>query len=88
MTFPWWLVAILTCKSFVTLRSARFPQESWSGVEHLYQHVSLRRLLKLEQLHQIQRMIGGIGDMLFSTYSQTLNGQDSKVASGEPLWGK
>ena len=30
MTFSWWLVAILTCKSFVTIRSARFPQESWS----------------------------------------------------------
>ena len=28
MTFPWWLVAILTCKSFVTFRSARFPWES------------------------------------------------------------
>ena len=31
MTFSWWLVAILTCKSFVTFRSARFPQENWSG---------------------------------------------------------
>ena len=25
MTFPWWLVAILTCTSFVAFRSARFP---------------------------------------------------------------
>ena len=30
MTFSWWLVAILTCNSFVTFRSARFPQD-WSS---------------------------------------------------------
>ena len=30
MTFSWSLVAILTCKSFVTFRSARFLLDSWS----------------------------------------------------------
>ena len=39
--------AILTCKSFVTFRSACFPQ--------------------------VKRMIGGIGNILFSIYFQTEN---------------
>ena len=30
-------------------------------------------------------MIYGIGNVLFSTFSQTLNGQDLLVTSGEPL---
>ena len=30
-------------------------------------------------------MIYGIGNVLFSTYSQTLNGQDPVLASGETL---
>ena len=34
--------------------------------------VSLRRA-GVQQLYQVQRMIGGIGNMLFSTCSQTLN---------------
>ena len=28
-------------------------------------------IAETEQLHQVKRMIGGIGDMLFSIYSQT-----------------
>ena len=32
--------------------------------------VSLR-ITGAQQLHQVKRMIGGIGNMLFSTYSQT-----------------
>ena len=27
-----------------------------------------------QQLHQVKRMIGGFGNVLFSTFSQTLNG--------------
>ena len=34
--------------------------------------VSLRRA-GVEQLYQVKRMIGGIGNMLFSTYSHTEN---------------
>ena len=57
-----WRVCVLA--QHVSLRRA--------GVEHLYQHVSLRRA-GVQQLYQEQRMIGGIGNMLFSTDSQTLN---------------
>ena len=32
------------------------------------------RLLKNEQVHQVKRMIGGLGNELFSIYSQTSNG--------------
>ena len=46
--------------------------------------VSLR-INGAQQLHQVQRMIGGIGNMLFSTCSQTLNGKDPRVSFGEPL---
>ena len=35
--------------------------------------VSLR-IAQTEQLYQAQRMIGGIGNVLLSTYSQTENG--------------
>ena len=35
--------------------------------------VSLR-IAETEQLYQAQRMIGGIGNVLLSTYSQTENG--------------
>ena len=30
-------------------------------------------------------MIGGIGNVLFSTYAQTSNGQDPVLTSGDPL---
>ena len=42
--------------------------------------VSLR-IAETEQLYQAQRMLGGIGNvMLFSTYSQTENGEDPLVS--------
>ena len=46
------------------------------GVQHTPRSfpsaVSLRRA-GVQQLYQVQRMIGGIGNVLFSTCSQTLN---------------
>ena len=41
--------------------------------------VSLR-CAAVEQLYQAQRMIGGIGNVLLSTYSQTENGEDPLVS--------
>ena len=46
--------------------------------------VSLR-IAETEQLYQAQRMLGGIGNVLLSTYSQTENGEDPLVFLGEPL---
>ena len=43
------------------------------------------RIAETEQLHQAQRMVEGIGNMLLSTCSQTENGQDPLVTFGEPL---
>ena len=43
--------------------------------------------LASEQLHQVRRMIRGIGNILFSTYSRTSNGQDP-VVTWVNLWGK
>ena len=40
--------------------------------------------LKLNNF-QVERMIGGIGHVLFSTCSQTDNGEDPLVTFGEPL---
>ena len=42
-----------------------------------------RRIAGAEQLHQVARMIKGIGNVLFSTHSKTLNGQDQVVTLGE-----
>ena len=41
--------------------------------------VSLR-IAETEQLYQAQRMIGGIDNVLLSTYSQTENGEDPLVS--------
>ena len=41
--------------------------------------VSLR-IAETEQLYQAHRMIGGIGNVLLSTYSQTENGEDALVS--------
>ena len=41
--------------------------------------VSLR-IAETEQLYQAQRMFGGIGNVLLSTYSQTENGEDPLVS--------
>ena len=45
-------------------------------IEHSGLLIPARASLKIaetEQLYQVKRMIGGIGDMLFSIYSQTDN---------------
>ena len=47
--FSWSLGTTQTCKSFVTFRSACFPQDRWSWTI----------------FYQVKRMIGGIGNMLF-----------------------
>ena len=36
-------------------------------------------------VYQVKRMVGGIGNVLFSTHSQTLNGHGQVVTSCEPL---
>ena len=36
-------------------------------------------------VYQVKRMVGGIGNELFSTFSQTSNGHDQVVTSYEPL---
>ena len=41
-----------------------------------------------EQLHQVKRMIGGIGNMWFSICSQTENVYDLTVSLVDPLWGQ
>ena len=74
-----------TCKSFVKLgfwwrktnRTARWLIPS---------AVSVRRA-GVEQLFQVKGMIGGIGNMLFSIYSQTENVQDPRVFLVN-LWGQ
>ena len=38
------------------------------------------RIAGTEQLFQAQRMFGGIGNVLLSTYSQTENGEDPLVS--------
>ena len=42
-------------------------------------------IAETEQLYQVKRMIGGIGDMLFSIYSQMWGWDRSKSFFGEPL---
>ena len=52
----------------------------------IWAKVSLK-IAETEQLYQVKRMIGGIGDMLFSIHSQTENGKDPLVSSVD-LWGQ
>ena len=66
-------VALLTCKSFEKLgERGRISQLVPSNVS--------LRITGTQQLHQVKRMIGGIGNMLFSTCSQTLNGKGPRVS--------
>ena len=62
-------VAILTCKSFVTLgiwdERQTEPSHSWFPPQFPSGQL---------QLYQEKRLIGGIGNMPCSTCSQTLNG--------------
>ena len=48
--------------------------------------VSLR-IVETEQFYQVKRMIGGIGNVFLSTYSQTGNGYDPLVSLVD-LWGQ
>ena len=41
--------------------------------------------VSLTTAYEGKRMIGGIGHVLLSTYSQTDNGEDPLVSFGEPL---
>ena len=47
--------------------------------------LSVPRIAETEQLLQAQRMIGGIGNLLLSTYSQTESGEGPLFSFGEPL---
>ena len=70
---------VLTCKSFVILgyRGEKLiePSSSW----FLPKFPSGK--MELWNFHQVKRMIGGIGEIVSSTYSQTLNGREPGVTS-------
>ena len=55
----------------------------WVGVVFVVRSAVSFRTVETEQLYQGKRMIGGIGHVLFSTYSQTDYGEDPPF--GEPL---
>ena len=63
---------MLTCKSFVIFEEiGRKTNRTIS--QPVPSEVSLR-ITGAQQLHQVKQMIGRIGKVLFSTYSQTENG--------------
>ncbi len=57
----------------------------WAKTNRPIQQLVSLKTAEDEQLHQVKRMIRGIGRVLFSTYSQTWNLQDPVVTFGEPL---
>ena len=57
----------------------------WVGVVFVVPSAVSLKTAETEQLCQGKRVIGGIGHVLFSTYSQTDNGEDRLVTFGEPL---
>ena len=46
------------------------------------------KIAETEQPYQVKRMIGGIGDMFFSIYSQTENVYDPTVSLVNHLWAR
>ena len=70
---PWRrLPAVLTCKP------GQFTSTKWRKTTRpilslIPSAVSLR-IAGVEQFYQVKRVIGGIGNVLFLTHSQTLNG--------------
>ena len=60
-------------------RSLNLGMEANDSTNHLLTgSLRFRSEAGREQLYQVKRMIGGIGNMLFSTYSQTLKWERSK----------
>ena len=57
----------------------------WVGVVFVVPSAVSLRTAETEQFYQGKRMIGGIGNMLFSAYSQTSKWKRSKTFFGEPL---
>ena len=57
----------------------------WVGVVFVVPSEVSLKIAGVEQLSQGKRMIGGIGHVLFSTYSQTYKWERSKGFFGEPL---
>ena len=57
----------------------------WVGVVFVVPSAVSLTTAETEQVYQGKRMIGGIGHVLLSTYSQTVNGEDPLVSFGEPL---
>ena len=45
----------------------------WVGVVFVVPSAVSLRITGAQQLHQVKRMIGGLGNVLFSTYSQVEN---------------
>ena len=65
----WWrLVAMLACKSFVML--CLWERKTNRTTSHLVPSAVSIRIAGVEQCVQVKRMIGGIGNVSFSTYSQ------------------
>ena len=60
----WWLVAILTVRSFV------MPGERGENESNNLAACVPSRELELNNFYQVKRMLGGIGHVLFSTYSK------------------
>ena len=61
-------VVPIVCYTWVLVRKANRTNS------HLVPSAVSLRITGAEHLHQVKRMIGGIGHVLFWTYSQTLNG--------------
>ena len=57
----------------------------WRGEEEGERLIESLRRAGVEQLYQVKRMIGGIGDVLFSIFSQTWIWERSKGFFCEPL---
>ena len=57
----------------------------WVGVVFVVPSAVSLTTAEIEQRYEGKRMIGGIGHVLLSTYSQTDNGEDPLVSFGEPL---
>ena len=67
----WWPVAILTREPFNIRRHG--GKDPSNHLKSLVPPGVSRMIAGAEQLYQVTRMIKGIGNVLFSTFSQSLN---------------
>ena len=74
LLLPLRVVVVDVCVVVVVVEEGEGEEETDRTMSQLIPSAVSLRIAETEELYQAKRMIGGIGNVLLSTYSQTENG--------------